>query len=295
MLKIFCNTNDYRGEETKVYKSESVIKDVCDICNNNYLSKLDGYGKAFIEEYFLKEYNRDSNLVLNYDYDKLKRWLMKLVYNSERANKREVYFYHNKIQYMLNGEHYYSGNVSIYAGLFVNTSPIPLFWTGNVQLLLQHDAFLCLEGIIVPKDPIGKYYGVNKDMERFHIDGLRSVHQIKFGSGLFLVTFWKDELNKKEFDDYSKVIDILFPYKLLIPDGETTIERCTHAFNAFAPQVIDSNLGISNADFLDLGISKGKDNNDIRKELEKGWNEHVSSVRTDFTHKKESDKKNRKK
>lgn len=71
----------------KEIHSDPVVKDVCKTCNNGFLSSLDGYGLQFFRlncldapDYTVKNKN------IQYNYHLLKRWALKVSYNSARQN-----------------------------------------------------------------------------------------------------------------------------------------------------------------------------------------------------------------
>ncbi|PFR65842.1 hypothetical protein COK37_21075 [Bacillus thuringiensis] len=64
-----------------------VISDVCQDCNNGFLSHLDTEGKNLISKYVLAKYDE---VQIKYNYLMLARWLMKIVYSGERASKEEA-------------------------------------------------------------------------------------------------------------------------------------------------------------------------------------------------------------
>ncbi|MDX5627942.1 MULTISPECIES: hypothetical protein [unclassified Brenneria] len=71
--------NDVIGGEAK-------IADVCGDCNNGPLGNLDGYGKNFlIENGFLTQSFFKTKTDINYDYNMLLRWVMKISYNAAVA------------------------------------------------------------------------------------------------------------------------------------------------------------------------------------------------------------------
>lgn len=71
----------------KEIPSDPVIKDVCGVCNSGFLSDLDSHGIKFFKETCLAEINYDLDYhTINFDYHLLKRWLMKIGFNSARAN-----------------------------------------------------------------------------------------------------------------------------------------------------------------------------------------------------------------
>ena len=65
---------------------QQVIRDVCAICNNGPLSRLDEYARKLYISYFTKEYKIARMLRLRYDYELLSKWLLKIAYNSARAS-----------------------------------------------------------------------------------------------------------------------------------------------------------------------------------------------------------------
>ncbi len=98
---------DQSGFNTKsnsLIKSEAVIKDVCGECNSGQLSILDSYGKKFFEDnnLFVCEHT-NNQLILNYDYNMLLRWLLKICYNSFRAAHKDPSIYDKYINYIING------------------------------------------------------------------------------------------------------------------------------------------------------------------------------------------------
>lgn len=70
----------------KIDQGEVVIKDVCRKCNNGPLSKLDSYGESLYQTFFSKYVYGGERIVFQYDYDNLAKWLLKISFNSARAN-----------------------------------------------------------------------------------------------------------------------------------------------------------------------------------------------------------------
>lgn len=81
----------YEYSKGKYITNNSTIKDVCEKCNNGVLSNLDDYFLGFIEENLPleKRIEVNSKIELNLDFNKLSRWLLKTLYNSERKNSYE--------------------------------------------------------------------------------------------------------------------------------------------------------------------------------------------------------------
>jgi hypothetical protein len=72
------------------------VKDVCQNCNNVLLSALDGYGKNFVLSNNLTSPILENVFRLDYSYDCLLRWLLKILFNSSRASQED---WHPAVQY----------------------------------------------------------------------------------------------------------------------------------------------------------------------------------------------------
>jgi hypothetical protein len=65
---------------------EPKIKDVCKRCNNGPLSQLDNYICTLFDRYFARILSQHEKIDFEYDYHLLKRWLLKLCFNSARLH-----------------------------------------------------------------------------------------------------------------------------------------------------------------------------------------------------------------
>lgn len=70
----------------KVIESEPKIRDVCASCNNGVLSDLDAYICSLFDAHFVNIPARHEMVRFTFDYHLLKRWLLKLCYNSARIH-----------------------------------------------------------------------------------------------------------------------------------------------------------------------------------------------------------------
>jgi hypothetical protein len=66
--------------------NEPQIKDVCAECNNVILSKLDAYICSLFDSTLAHVPRRNDRVCLAYDYHLLKRWLLKMSFNSARIH-----------------------------------------------------------------------------------------------------------------------------------------------------------------------------------------------------------------
>jgi hypothetical protein len=85
-------------------QGEPTIKDVCQSCNNGPLSQLDSYVCTLFDIYFQRILNRHELVWFEYDYHLLKRWLLKLSFNSARMhNSLDVFAYGPLLDYINGG------------------------------------------------------------------------------------------------------------------------------------------------------------------------------------------------
>jgi hypothetical protein len=81
----------FNPKAMRFIKGAPKIGDVCEKCNNEYLSKLDEYAKNFFTLLGLDEhYSPEIPVLINYDYDLLLRWILKICHNASRASAGAV-------------------------------------------------------------------------------------------------------------------------------------------------------------------------------------------------------------
>lgn len=80
-------TNIWTAKTQKDLPSEPTIRDVCQSCNNGVLSTLDSYICKLFDTTFIHIHERFDHVTLEYDYHLLKRWLLKMSFNSARMHK----------------------------------------------------------------------------------------------------------------------------------------------------------------------------------------------------------------
>jgi hypothetical protein len=103
----------------KDIKGEPQIADVCAHCNNRTLSELDGYICALFDSAFVKLPARHDVVQFEFDYHKLKRWLLKLCYNSARIHSSlDLFAFEALLPYILGKD----DKLGRFARLFVQLS-----------------------------------------------------------------------------------------------------------------------------------------------------------------------------
>lgn len=95
----------YNKRTNNFYIGDPVIKDVCKTCNNTILNNLDGYISTLYDEYLYNKLSPGESASLGYNYDLLLRSLLKISYNSARANggKKTIKTHKQFSKYILNG------------------------------------------------------------------------------------------------------------------------------------------------------------------------------------------------
>lgn len=85
--KFYKSAVGYAKVYDKYTSNYMTIHDVCEICNNGPLSLLDNYFLDFYSKNIPTSLiAEDSVIQIEYDFDKLSRWLLKTLYNSERKH-----------------------------------------------------------------------------------------------------------------------------------------------------------------------------------------------------------------
>ncbi len=84
----------YSEKADKVFAADLVIKDVCSSCNNGGLSALDSYACTLYDKYFHNIVQSSDRVLFEYDHELLSRWLLKVSFNSARANSQDEFFHY---------------------------------------------------------------------------------------------------------------------------------------------------------------------------------------------------------
>jgi len=80
----------YANAYDKYTENYLTAKDVCGKCNNEILSRLDDYFLDFYEANIPSfTVDKSSTFLINYEFERLSKWLLKTLYNSERKNAYE--------------------------------------------------------------------------------------------------------------------------------------------------------------------------------------------------------------
>ncbi|CAK8713345.1 hypothetical protein GMJAKD_02610 [Candidatus Electrothrix aarhusensis] len=79
----------YNPKNNRFYPGEPVIKDVCAECNNEKLSNIDRDLALLYDEHFHDIVQPGDSVFFEYNYENLLRGLLKISFNSARAQKNK--------------------------------------------------------------------------------------------------------------------------------------------------------------------------------------------------------------
>ena len=99
-------------------RTPPVLRDVCRICNNERLGRLDTYASQLFKDYFLPPIASPVRLVFRYDFELLHRWLLKVFYNFARKVGHRTDVFEPHIPYILGDGSNPSSNSCVLVGVF---------------------------------------------------------------------------------------------------------------------------------------------------------------------------------
>lgn len=292
-----CDIN-YDYSRNKFYKGDSglVIKDVCEKCNNEVLSELDDYGSEMVKNHFIKEYGADDYLVFPYDYSKLSRWLLKILYNNARSLKIDTSWFEANMDY-INGENDESNfSFSIFSGLVVDMSPLPEFLFNNIKLGVYFNPIIIKDTLLKMVDPVNLIFEKPEEIEKIIFPSLNNSAILRFGSALFLVFLWNSDTDSDVIDENEETMWSSYPHVLLDPSKDITVlKRVTHSINCINLTLVDTAPGMYIVDQFNAGLPTNIDPWKQRKEASVEWDSYVKEIREDKIDEKKRKQDKRKK
>lgn len=293
-----CDFNFMHDKETKIFKSEKiVINDVCHKCNNENLSELDAYGSRLVKDYFVKPYKADDELVLTYNYSLLSRWLLKILYNIARTKKSEIdtTSFESNLDYIIGRVQKSAMPFSVFGGLSVDMTPLPEFFFDNMKLGVFFNPHFVGGSILECINPLENRFTVSKELENMKFEKLMLSGVLRFGSAMFLVFLWEDDITPTEKHTMDRLIELVYPYVLLKNDLENaTLKRVTHAYNYNNYYLIDTSVGLSIADQTNSFLPISSNPTEIRMESSEKWDQHVTKIRENRASKRQKEREKRK-
>lgn len=93
----------FHGKTGTFFGGELTVKDVCATCNSGQLGALDEYICGLYDAQLNLPIRRHQSVLFWYDYRLLLRWLLKISFNSARANISDVDVLRRYAKYVLHG------------------------------------------------------------------------------------------------------------------------------------------------------------------------------------------------
>ena len=146
----------YNDKSDFLFKSDLVVKDVCEKCNNGALSKLDNYLCSVYEKQMKAPISPGDCVELNYDYHPLLRSLIKISFNSARASSdgsKAIKVYKNLVPYLL-GQKATAPGVMLRLQIVTSANKVNKFTgmnEGVVESKLLRSAKIAYDGLLASR------------------------------------------------------------------------------------------------------------------------------------------------
>lgn len=189
--------------------NEPQIRDVCAHCNNVTLSKLDDYICKLFDSTFKSIAERHAELVFEYDYHLLKRWLLKISYNSARIhNSPDRDALECVLPYILGADLRVGRSIQLFVQLVhpQEISEIEANKDGDPQKKILVEPSIHRLGHM-----IFRAHGVGQKI-------LRTIH---LRSYTFYLAYWQPNGGRAEQNDFAEVFNLGMPgVQLLRPSNQ---------------------------------------------------------------------------
>lgn len=265
----------------RVYQSDPVIKDVCEKCNNEKLSYIDAYAKEIGLKYFLKKYEKDDQLEFNYNYVLIQKMLLKYAYNDLRSQKEDTSFFTEEvIEFLIdNRTNKPLKNITIIAGLAVNTSPVPDFIFGNKKIRWSKNPKFLSNSIIQGVDYMTGAIKIRNENPTQYFRCMDFSYLFRFNGLQFLLIGWDAKITDEILQTNQIVLECQYPYTRLDNSGSVMLSRCTSEVTYHFEQLIDVSWGQGILD--DITYMRGtysEESQRILKDINLIWKQEEESL-----------------
>lgn len=229
----------------KIYQGDPMVKDVCATCNNNRISYIDSYAKEVISKYFIKKYKFNDVLDFVYDYTSIQKMLLKYAFNDLRSHKDDISFFKSNILEFLMDENKIEPlrNVTVLAGLAVNTSPAPDYMFGNNKIKWGKNPMFLSNSIVEHLDYTTGRISLRSENTPQEFKDICFSYLFRFNSVQFLLICWKEDISDEDLESNKVVLQFQYPYKILSEKGHDKLFRCTSEITYHNEMLIDVNWG----------------------------------------------------
>ena len=270
------------SDRKKSYANDPVIKDVCAECNNKRISYIDSYAKSMVESFFIKKYEPASEVAFEYDYVLIQKMFIKYAFNDSRSRHYDISFFNQEvIDWLANAENQIAQrNITIMAGLAINTSPVPDFVFGNRKIRWCRNPLLLSNSIIdfFDSDTGRMILRESNDIE--HLQKQEMVYLFRLNSLQVILIGWNPNISDEELLQNLVFLRIQYPYTILDIDGKSTLKRCTSEITFHYEKLIDVTWG--QGIFDDVSYMRGTfsdESQDYFKAMEQEWEKEERLIR----------------
>lgn len=208
---------DYKG---------MTIADVCKYCNGTLLSPLDKYGRDLINNQFLDEVpfkDINNSFQKSLDYHLLSRWLLKIIYNHQRSIKGNTSWFKDALGYILYGLLIENFDFSIFAGIHINTTPLPEKSYNYLPMQINDNPLLLGSSLGLTA------FGVNPLDNSMTIPFSEHTYCIRFGTAIFYCILWNKGAHKEIKDKFNLVLSRQFCFTRIVSDQSEYPLKCVSA------------------------------------------------------------------
>ena len=182
------------------------IADVYKHCNCTLLSPLDSYGVNLIRSHFMEpisalEYS--AIFPTQIDYYGLSRWILKILYNNQRARKANIKWFQSALGYILLGTLVENISFSIFAGIHVNTSALPESAYNYLPLQINEEPKILGNSLGVAS------FGMDPYVNSVKVKGAQGTFCLRMGTAIFYCILWDKVTSVNIKNEY----DVLFQKK----------------------------------------------------------------------------------
>ena len=268
-------------ERELIHSSDPVINDVCADCNNNRITYIDSYAKVFIEKYFTNKYEKDDVLEIDYNYVLLQKMALKYAFNDLRSRKKDTSFFDDDIKRFLLNESEKTSlkNVTLLAGLAINTSPVPDYVYGNMKVRWG-DSLIFLDNSIVENlDYQTRKMKLRSKMEKEEFKKCALTYVFRFNSLQLLMICWEKDIEDEVLIQNKTVLEYQYPYQILSDVGKSDLTRCTSEATYHYEKLIDVTWGQSIMD--EISYMRGTFSDQYQSFLsfiEKQWKDEEKNI-----------------
>jgi len=203
----------FNGSNKFIDNKGITISDVCKECNGQPLSSLDNYGVMLIRDNFFKEIlvdRKDEEFSIEFDYYKLSRWVLKILYNFQRSKNKNVEWFHRALGYMLYDIRVENIDFSIFVGVHINTTPLPEQFYEYKPLQIIEEPKLMGNSLALGS------YAIDPNVNSINVNKAFATYSVRLGTLILYIILWdkSTELTEKKY--FNKLMTNEFTFKQII-------------------------------------------------------------------------------